>query len=83
MEKLNITTKILGEDIRSLDLVSNPLPPEYQSEALRISVSAVYGHINLAASNAGQDVDISCMSNHPTPRLSPATPLEMIYRRRL
>jgi len=73
MQKLNITTKILGEDIRSLDVVSNPQPPEYQSEALPISVSAVYEHIKLVASNPGQDIDISCMSNHPTPHLSPAT----------
>jgi len=75
MEKLNITTKILGEDIRSPDLVSNPLPPEYQSEALPISVSAVYEHIKLVSSNPGQDIDISRMSYHPTPRLSPVTPL--------
>jgi hypothetical protein len=81
MEKLNITTKILGKDIRCLDLVSNPLPSKYQSEALPISVSAIYEHIKLAASNPGQDIDISCMSNLPTPRLSPATPLEIIYRR--
>ena len=57
MEKLNITTKILGEDVRSLDLVSNPLPSEYQSEALPISVSAVYDHIKLAASNPGLDIE--------------------------
>jgi hypothetical protein len=66
-------TKILGEDIRNVDLVSNPLPPKYQSEALMILVSAVYEYIKLAASNPGQDTDL--VSNpHPPKYQSEALP---------